>query len=298
MRQPTYTMIKTLLHKTQHVAINLLSDTIIGRAALNKAVSIASEKIGCPLSLAPAAANRKLWHISVGEAASELHIQATITATRLEELLTLILDAWVDKRPLSVEELRPLLLQALSPKAANSSTTPKESPAVADPQAPDEAPPDEAPGNTSFKDKIFKTLADFEQSEWVQRMKDPKNRQVIMATAEKWLSTAGKKSPVFQRVNLIYNMLRHGKADTLLTPRNITILAAVLLYAISPLDCIPDIIPVIGWMDDMGLLAMAIAAITPIFLQKHEEVPAEMQQELRQELSTITQEQKDEAIDV
>lgn len=287
-------MIKSLLHKTQHVAINLLSDTRIGRAALNKAVSIASDKIGCPLTLAPAAADRKLWHISVGEADAELHIQATITAARLEELLTLILDAWVDKRPLSAEELRPLLLRALTP-------APQEPPAEAAPQAADEAAPEEAPpapGSTSFKDKIFKTLADFEQSEWVQRMKDPKNRQIIMATAEKWLRTAGKKSPVFQRVNLIYNMLRHGKAEALLTPRNIAILAAVLLYAISPLDCIPDIIPVIGWMDDMGLLAMAIAAITPIFLQKHEEVPAEMQQELRKELSTITQEQKDQAIDV
>lgn len=289
MRQPTYTMIKTLLHKTQHVAINLLSDTVIGRAALNKAVSIASEKIGCPLSLAPAAANRKLWHISMGEAASELHIQATITATRLEELLTLILDAWVDKRPLSADELHPIILQSLQSKLTPTEPRTQEPPA---------AEAEEAPPTPTIKDKIFKTLADFEQSEWVQRMKDPKNRQVIMATAEKWLSTAGKKSPVFQRVNLIYNMLRHGKADTLLTPRNIAILAAVLLYAISPLDCIPDIIPVIGWMDDMGLLAMALAAITPIFLQKHEEVPAEMQQELRQELSTITQEQKDEAIDV
>ncbi|MBQ1960601.1 MAG: DUF1232 domain-containing protein [Akkermansia sp.] len=282
-------MIKALLHKTQHVAINLLSDTVIGRAALRKAVSIASDKIGCPLTLEPATADRKLWNLSMGGTDADLHVQATITSERLEELLTLILDAWVDKRPLSADELHPIILQSLQPKLAPTEPRTQEPPA---------AEAEEAPPPPTIKDKIFKTLADFEQSEWVQRMKQPENRQVIIATAEKWLRSAGKKSPVFKRVNLIYNMLRHGKADAILTPRNIAILAAVLLYTISPLDCIPDIIPVIGWMDDMGLLAMAIAAITPLFLQKKEDIPAEMQEELTNELSTITQEQKDEAIDV
>jgi len=30
-----------------------------------------------------------------------------------------------------------------------------------------------------------------------------------------------------------------------------------LLYIISPLDLIPDVIPVIGWLDDLGVLAWA-----------------------------------------
>jgi uncharacterized membrane protein YkvA (DUF1232 family) len=29
------------------------------------------------------------------------------------------------------------------------------------------------------------------------------------------------------------------------------------LYIISPLDLIPDVIPVIGWLDDLGVLAWA-----------------------------------------
>lgn len=295
-------MLKSILHKTQHVAINLLSDTLVGRAALNKAVSIAQSKIGCPLALAPASANRKLWHISVGEPGSELYIQATITASRLEEILTIIIDAWVDNKKLATEDLRPIILQSLqSPAASAQEDEPSSPPATTEPQDTEQDAATEAaqsPAPASFKDKIYKTLADFEQSEWVQRMKDPENRKVILATAEKWLRTAGKKSPAFKRVNLIYNMLRHGKADTLLTPRNIAILAAVLLYTISPLDCIPDIIPVIGWLDDMGIISMALAAITPFFLQKKEEIPADMQQELNDELTSITQEQKNEAIDV
>lgn len=29
------------------------------------------------------------------------------------------------------------------------------------------------------------------------------------------------------------------------------------LYIISPLDLIPDVVPVIGWLDDLGVLAWA-----------------------------------------
>ena len=29
------------------------------------------------------------------------------------------------------------------------------------------------------------------------------------------------------------------------------------LYIVSPLDLIPDVIPVIGWLDDLGVLAWA-----------------------------------------
>lgn len=30
-----------------------------------------------------------------------------------------------------------------------------------------------------------------------------------------------------------------------------------LLYILSPLDLIPDVIPVVGWLDDLGVLAWA-----------------------------------------
>jgi uncharacterized membrane protein YkvA (DUF1232 family) len=31
-----------------------------------------------------------------------------------------------------------------------------------------------------------------------------------------------------------------------------------ILYVLSPLDLIPDFIPVIGWLDDLGVLAWAV----------------------------------------
>lgn len=46
------------------------------------------------------------------------------------------------------------------------------------------------------------------------------------------------------------------------TPRMIKLGALLLaLYVISPIDLIPDAIPVLGWLDDATLLAFALPAI-------------------------------------
>ena len=39
--------------------------------------------------------------------------------------------------------------------------------------------------------------------------------------------------------------------------KRIIIVLFAILYVISPLDLIPDFIPVIGWLDDLGVLAWA-----------------------------------------
>ena len=39
--------------------------------------------------------------------------------------------------------------------------------------------------------------------------------------------------------------------------KRVIIALLALLYIISPLDLIPDWIPVIGWLDDLGVLAWA-----------------------------------------
>jgi uncharacterized membrane protein YkvA (DUF1232 family) len=39
------------------------------------------------------------------------------------------------------------------------------------------------------------------------------------------------------------------------------LLVGAVLYAIWPFDVIPDAIPVLGWLDDVGVLSLAIAAI-------------------------------------
>lgn len=40
-----------------------------------------------------------------------------------------------------------------------------------------------------------------------------------------------------------------------------TIIIAALGYFISPLDAVPDIVPIVGYVDDLGVLAAAIATV-------------------------------------
>lgn len=43
---------------------------------------------------------------------------------------------------------------------------------------------------------------------------------------------------------------------------------AALAYAIMPVDFIPDVIPLLGWMDDFGVLSAALFFVTRD-IQKH-----------------------------
>jgi uncharacterized membrane protein YkvA (DUF1232 family) len=38
-------------------------------------------------------------------------------------------------------------------------------------------------------------------------------------------------------------------------------IAAALLYVISPADALPDVIPIVGWLDDMGVLGILITSL-------------------------------------
>jgi uncharacterized membrane protein YkvA (DUF1232 family) len=40
--------------------------------------------------------------------------------------------------------------------------------------------------------------------------------------------------------------------------------AAAIVYVISPLDAIPDAIPVIGWLDDLGIIGAALAYLSRV----------------------------------
>jgi len=35
----------------------------------------------------------------------------------------------------------------------------------------------------------------------------------------------------------------------------------VVIYAISPLDAMPDVIPFLGWLDDIGALGLIVGAL-------------------------------------
>ncbi len=54
----------------------------------------------------------------------------------------------------------------------------------------------------------------------------------------------------------------HAKQASAATPKRATWKRALigvlaLLYVLSPLDLVPDVIPFVGWLDDLGVLAWA-----------------------------------------
>ncbi|MFO0597963.1 MAG: DUF1232 domain-containing protein [Myxococcaceae bacterium] len=58
----------------------------------------------------------------------------------------------------------------------------------------------------------------------------------------------------------VANVRRYVKSPKVAGWKKVLGVLAVL-YAISPIDLVPDTIPVIGWLDDLGLLSVAFGLI-------------------------------------
>lgn len=71
------------------------------------------------------------------------------------------------------------------------------------------------------------------------------------------------------KVGLTAKLLRYIRDPAVATWRKASGLFAVA-YVISPVDLIPDIIPVIGWLDDAGVVA-ALAMFMVREVRKHSE---------------------------
>ena len=78
------------------------------------------------------------------------------------------------------------------------------------------------------------------------------SKKMSPANADKQLSLL---SAMMQQVRLGWYLLTDGKVS-LLTK---AIIPAALLYVISPVDFIPDVIPVLGQLDDLGMVMAGLA---------------------------------------
>lgn len=62
-----------------------------------------------------------------------------------------------------------------------------------------------------------------------------------------------EKLPFVQEVELLYNWFTSGK----LSRRDKAIVVGALLYFINPMDAIVDFAPIIGFLDDLGVIGLA-----------------------------------------
>jgi uncharacterized membrane protein YkvA (DUF1232 family) len=88
----------------------------------------------------------------------------------------------------------------------------------------------------------------FMRSEWVSKAKNPKEEQRISSTFPRWISNV-RNFDLINKGRQLWEYLNSGRCSGM---DRILILAA-LLYLISPIDAIPDVIPVVGWLDDIGV---------------------------------------------
>jgi uncharacterized membrane protein YkvA (DUF1232 family) len=43
---------------------------------------------------------------------------------------------------------------------------------------------------------------------------------------------------------------------------NMSVIVATIVYVISPLDAVPDVLPIVGWLDDVTIVGYAIAKLS------------------------------------
>lgn len=62
---------------------------------------------------------------------------------------------------------------------------------------------------------------------------------------------------------LLLNMSRDimaGKYKA--NPWNVSVIVATIAYVVSPLDAIPDLVPVLGWLDDVTIVGYALGKLS------------------------------------
>jgi len=83
---------------------------------------------------------------------------------------------------------------------------------------------------------------------------------------KKFARTAGE--PVLEPALKLYYAARDKDTPTWAK----TTIYGALGYFISPLDAIPDLTPIVGFADDLGVLAMAVATVAAHIKPEHAEM--------------------------
>ncbi|CAM3049570.1 YkvA family protein [Vibrio diazotrophicus] len=73
---------------------------------------------------------------------------------------------------------------------------------------------------------------------------------------KKYAKTIGEE--LVEKVLQLYYALESDKCSA----KHKTIIYGALAYLVSPIDAIPDLTPVLGYTDDMGVVAAALAAVS------------------------------------
>lgn len=121
--------------------------------------------------------------------------------------------------------------------------------------------------------KMPSSVDDLEQSSWGQSAANRETQQKLLNSIPKLMNRLDASSPVVKQGKSAFSLFKKwfDEGQNWASPRNVIILGGALLYWLSPVDAIPDVLPVVGWLDDIGVLAMAVSFVSSGLLKMSEE---------------------------
>lgn len=110
----------------------------------------------------------------------------------------------------------------------------------------------------------FKDIDEFKKSEFFSEASRPgSERQVLEEFDQTVENVSSIFSSLVEKVKILYEMIKNP--DYKISSQTKILIVAALLYFVTPIDLVPDFIPIIGWADDAAL-------ITLIFAYLHKEI--------------------------
>ncbi len=103
-------------------------------------------------------------------------------------------------------------------------------------------------------------LEEFGESKYAALAHDPENREVACEKAEQLVGVV-KHPTLMEKVPELISVVRREGVSL----RVVLAAAAALIYFVTPVDLIPDVVPVVGFLDDVGVVAAVASYVLAAF---------------------------------
>ncbi|MBW2147771.1 MAG: DUF1232 domain-containing protein [Deltaproteobacteria bacterium] len=94
---------------------------------------------------------------------------------------------------------------------------------------------------------------------------DEESADRAASDGEEWLRKRGKSAPqkLIALVKLFIEIVRDYRNGSYkkIPWDTVLFIVVAIIYVVNPFDLVPDFIPVVGWLDDVAVVSLVIAAI-------------------------------------